>query len=70
MSFDLRRMAMSMISQNPNIASNPQAQEFVRVIQNGDVKRGQQIADNLCETYGVSREEALQKAKSFFHIPF
>ena len=42
--FDPRQMAMNLISQNPNIANNPNAQEFIKVIQNGDSERGQQIA--------------------------
>lgn len=68
--FDPRQMAMNLISQNPNIANNPNAQEFIKVIQNGDSARGQQIADNLCQAYGMTRDEALKSAKSFFHLPF
>ena len=68
--FDPRQMAMNLISQNPNIANNPNAQEFIQVIQNGDSQRGQQIADNLCQSYGISRDEALKNAMSFFRLPF
>lgn len=68
--FDPRQMAMNLISQNPNIANNPNAQEFIKVIQNGDSERGQQIADNLCQSYGMTRDEALKSAKSFFNLPF
>lgn len=67
--FDPRQMAMNLISQNPNIANNPNAQEFIKVIQNGDSERGQQIADNLCRSYGMTRDEALKNAKSFFRLP-
>lgn len=28
----------------------------------------QQIARNLCDTYGVKPEDAVAQAKSFFHI--
>ena len=68
--FDPRQMAMNLISQNPNIANNPNAQEFIKVIQNGDSERGQQIANNLCQSYGMTRDEALKSAKSFFNLPF
>ena len=68
--FDPRQMAMNLISQNPNIANNPNAQEFIKLIQNGDSERGRQIADNLCQSYGMTRDEALKSAKSFFHLPF
>lgn len=68
--FDPRQMAMNLISQNPSIANNPNAQEFIKVIQNGDSERGQHIADNLCQSYGMTRDEALKSAKSFFNLPF
>lgn len=68
--FDPRQMAMNLLMRNPAIANNPQAQSLIEVIQNGDSERGKQIADNLCQTYGVTREEAIGKAKNFFGIPF
>ena len=67
--FDPKQMAMNLLSQNPNIANNPNAQEFISVIQNGDSKRGQEIANNLCQAYGISPEDAVKQAKSFFHLP-
>lgn len=63
------QMAMNLISQNPNIANNPQAQNLIQVIQNGNAEEGQKIAQNLCQTYGVSPEDAIKQAKQFFHIP-
>lgn len=59
----------ALISRNPNIANNPRNQEFLNVIRSGDSVRGQQIAENLCNTYGVSKEEAIMQAKKFFNIP-
>lgn len=61
-------LAMKMINNNPQIANNPQAKSMIEVIQSGDAERGQQIAENLCTTYGVSKEDALKQAKSFFRI--
>lgn len=63
------QMAMNLINQNPNIANNPQAQNLIQVIQNGNAEEGQKIAQNLCQTYGVSPEDAIKRAKQFFHIP-
>lgn len=65
---NLKDMALKMISNNPKVANNPQAQELIEVIKSGDNARGQQIAQNLCNTYGVSKEEALNQAKGFFNI--
>lgn len=69
-SFDPRQMAMNLIMQNPQVANNPQAQEYLQIIQNGDAKKGQQIADNLCQSFGVSRDDAISQAKRFFGLPF
>ena len=50
---NLMQFAMNMLKQNPNIARNPQAQAMLQVLQSGDAQKGQQIAQNLCQTYQV-----------------
>ena len=62
------RFAMNMLQQNPNLQNNPQAQGLMQIIQSGDEARGKQIAENLCRTYGVTPDQALQDARKFFHI--
>jgi hypothetical protein len=66
---NMRDMALNLLAQNPNIVNNPNAQEFIQVIQNGDSVKGAQIAQNLCDSYGMSKEDVLRNAKSFFHLP-
>ena len=66
---NMRDMALNLLMQNPNVANNPNAQEFIQVIQNGDSVKGEQIAQNLCDTYGMSKEYAIRNAKTFFHLP-
>lgn len=56
------------IKANPNIAGNPQALAYIEVLESGDSKRGQELANNLLETYGMTREDALAQAKQFFRI--
>lgn len=65
----LAQMAMNRISSDPNLQKNPQARAFMDIMQRGDVAQGQQMARNLCQSFGVSEQEALQQAKSFFRIP-
>lgn len=67
---DIRQMALNMIANSPQLANNPQAQEYIHLIQTGDAQRGQEVARNICNTYGVSPDEAVANAKNFFHIPF
>ncbi len=65
----LAQMAMNRISSDPSFRNNPQARAFADIMQRGDVAQGQEMARNLCQSYGVSEQEALQQAKSFFRIP-
>jgi hypothetical protein len=51
-------MAMKILKENPNIANNPNAQSMINVIQSGDEKKGQEIAENICKSMGVSKEDA------------
>lgn len=66
---DLEDFAMRMLQSNPQIANNPNAQQMVNAICNHDSAAGQQIASNLCNTYGIDRNQAVQEAKRFFGIP-
>lgn len=66
--FSAKNIAMNMLANNPAIANNPQAREYIQIIQNGDSQRGQKIADNICATYGISREEAVKKARQMFGL--
>ena len=67
---NMRDFAMNLISSNPQIAQNPQAQEMINVIKSGDAERGKQIANNLCQTYGVTPDQAIAQARKMFSIPF
>lgn len=62
------QFAMSMIQNNPQVMNNPMAQNYISVIQSGDAQKGQQLAENICRSYGVTPQEALQQAKQFFRI--
>lgn len=59
---------INMIRANPAIADNPQMQAYIDVLESGDSKRGEELANNLLETYGMTKEDALSQAKAFFRI--
>lgn len=65
---DLKMFALNLIRNNPNIANNPQAQEYINVIQNGDEKRGIELANNICKSYGTTPQDALANARAFFKL--
>lgn len=66
--FNPRNFALGLINQNPNVANNPQAQEYLGVIQSGDAQKGTEIANNICKSYGMTPQEALERAKQFFNL--
>ena len=57
-----------LIRRNPNIANNPMNKAMLEAVQNGDSAKGEQLANNLCQAYGVTKEQALAQAKQYFHI--
>lgn len=61
-------MALNMLKNNPNIANNPRNQEMISALQSGDENKCKQIAENLCQSYGTTPDEALKKARQFFGI--
>lgn len=64
-----REFALNLLRNNPQVRNNPNASELISVIESGDATRGAQIAENLCETYGVTPQEALNQASGFFGLP-
>ena len=60
--------ALNLIQQNPALQKNPNAKEMIEVIRSGDTAKGEQIASNLCKTYGIDKNQAVQQARSFFNI--
>lgn len=65
---NIRDLAMSLISKNPQIANNPQTAEMIDAIKNNDSVKGQQIANNLLNSYGVSKQDAINQARGFFNL--
>lgn len=59
---------MDLIQRNNGIVNNPRAKGMLEVIQSGDSQSGEKIADNLCHSYGVTREQAVQMAREYFKI--
>lgn len=65
---NLEQLAMTLLQKNPNVANSPQGQQFMEILKSGDVTKGQQMADNICKSYGIKREDAYNQAKKFFNL--
>ena len=64
---DILAFAKNMIRTNPNISNSPWAEEAMNAILTGDSKKGSAIAENLCNSYGVSRDEATKMARNWYN---
>lgn len=65
---DMMQFALGMLKRNPEIRNNPNAKEMIDCIEKNDASRGEQIANNILNSRGVSRNEAMSQAKSFFGL--
>lgn len=63
------QFVQNVVRNNPQLQTNPQAQQMLNVIMSGDSVRGQQIAQNLCKSMGITPEDAVANAKRFFNMP-
>lgn len=61
-----RNFVNQLLARNPQLRNNPMARNALSAIQNRDDAAGEQIARNLCESYGVTPEEAYAQAMRFF----
>lgn len=69
--FDPFAFANQMLNKNHGqMASGGNMQEYANVIQSRDNKRGEEIANNILKTYGISKEQAMQIAQQRFGIRF
>lgn len=68
MNNNIMNMAMNLLAKNPQVTNNPMAQPMINAIKTGNAQVGEQIANNICQSYGCSKEELLAQAKSYFGI--
>ena len=65
------KLAQTVIQRNPNRIQNaPWAQNGINAIMNNDAQSGMQLADSLCKSYGLSREQALNQISQSIKLPF
>lgn len=63
--FDL---AMRLLSNDPRVSNNPQTKQMIDTIRRRDNVEGEKLANNLLNTYGVSKEEGIKQARTFFGL--
>ena len=61
-------MATQMIRNNPQVNQSPFAQAGINAILNNDSKTGEQLANNILSSTGMTKEQALEIAKERFRF--
>lgn len=59
----IMNLATQMIQNNPQINQSPFAQAGINAILNNDAKAGEQLANNILQSLGMTKEQALEIAK-------
>lgn len=59
----------SMIQNNPQLRNNPEFAEMIDAIERGDANKGQELAQQILQANGVTKEQALGVAFRRFPFP-
>lgn len=65
---NLTQFALQMLQNNPRAANSDLGKQFAQILQSGDAKAGEQLANDILGKTGRDREQALKEASSFFHF--
>ena len=61
--FDAKQFAMNFMSRNRNLPNNPMIQQCTTLIQTANAERGEEMANNILKSYGISKEEGMRMAR-------
>lgn len=62
------QFAMNLLNQNQFQPINQNGQEMVNAIRNNDSQRGEELANNILKSYGLTKEQGIAKAKQYFGL--
>lgn len=65
---NLQQLTAGLIARNPQVANNPQAQQYLQLIQSGDNARMKDVVANVAQTYGMTQEQMAEDALRFFGL--
>lgn len=57
-----------MNSRGNNAQLTATEQNYINTIKSGDSSKGEELATNLCNSMGMSKEQAIAQARQFFGI--
>lgn len=67
----LLNFAQGLVRANQNNMPNaPWKDAAINAIMSGDAQAGQQIANNIMQSMGMTKEQVMEQAKKQFNFPF
>lgn len=62
MNQQMMQLAMMKVQNTPELANSPMGQSFLQIMQSGNQQAGIEMANNIINTLGISRDQAIQQA--------
>lgn len=62
----INNMAINMLQNNPKVANTTIGKRFLDILRTNDTQAGIELANNLIENNGDTKENAIQKAINYF----
>lgn len=61
---NIQDIAIGMLRSNPNFKDNELAQSFLEAYDQKDSRKGEELANNIINTYGLDRNTAINQAQN------
>lgn len=68
MSFDPKTIISQLMQQNPDMRNNANAMAMVNAVMNNDEKAGIELANNILNRFGMTKEQGLEMARQKFGL--
>lgn len=65
---DIYEFAKDLLAKNPDKANTPLGKQLLDILETKDYAKGEQLGNNICKTYNIDKEEALQNGRQFFGL--
>lgn len=62
------QFAMNQMQKNPALTNTPMGQTFANILKTGNVSAGEEMANNILSSMGMTKEDALAQAQSYFGL--
>lgn len=62
---NMQQFFQQMMQMNPSLANNPQAQNIMQVLMSGNRQRGEELARNYAQSYGLDPQDFAKQAQGF-----